>query len=53
MDAFRQRAESFTLELPNSPIDVVPSAVLSPITELSMNLEHNSIRFVLNLTENF
>ncbi|XP_031575387.1 M-phase inducer phosphatase-like [Actinia tenebrosa] len=43
MAAFRQRAESFTLEFPNSPMDAVPSAVLSPITELSMNLEHNSI----------
>ena len=41
----RSRAESFTLDFPNSPMDVVPSAVLSPITELSMTMEHNSIRF--------
>ncbi|KAK3698771.1 hypothetical protein QZH41_014529 [Actinostola sp. cb2023] len=27
-------------------MDVVPSAVLSPITELSMNLEHNSISMI-------
>lgn len=45
MAANRSRAESFTLDFPNAPMDVVPSAVLSPITELSMNLEHNSIRF--------
>lgn len=51
MAGFRSRAESFTLNLSNSPMDVVPSAVLSPITELSKNFEENTIRFVIILME--
>lgn len=47
----RNRAGSLSLSLPlpsSASKDTMTGAVLSPMTELAMNLEHNSIRLVLD-----